>query len=132
MRKTLQEAIEKVRKKRKNTRGISYVYYREYINSSYWKEKRDCKLILKPICECCWLQSEHIHHETYHRLWKEKMSDLRSLCWECHKNIHFIYNEWKNTKKTLSSAFFRLRKDLWVFPYWKSGKLEIWTESNIL
>ena len=53
MRKTLQEAIEKVRKKRKNTRGISYVYYREYINSCYWKEKRDCKLILKPICECC-------------------------------------------------------------------------------
>ena len=119
MKLTLEQAVKKVRNNWKKRKWLSYQYYRLYINSKYWKEKAVKKRELKPYCECCGNWSQCIHHETYHRLWKERMSDLKSLCNDCHHKIHFIYNEWKNSKKTLKLAFHKLREELNIFPYWK-------------
>ena len=110
--------INKVRLRKKKRWWLSSHYYREYINSIYRREKREQKLKLKPICECCWVKSQCVHHQTYHRLWKERMGDLKSLCNNCHTKIHFTFNEWNNSKKSLSLAFNELREILWVYPYW--------------
>lgn len=114
---TLEEALNKIRAKSRTKRWLHYMYYKRYINSKYRFSKRSRKLKEKPYCECCWIYAECVHHETYHRLWKERMEDLRSLCKNCHHKIHFIYNKGKNNKKTLWMAFRQLRKELNVFPY---------------
>lgn len=110
-------AVKKIRNKWKTKKWLNYIYYRKYIKSIYWSKKRNLKLSKKPNCECCWILAECVHHETYHRLWKERMEDLRSLCNDCHQKIHFIYNQWKNSKKTLSRAFIKLRQDINIYPY---------------
>lgn len=115
----LEDALANIIKKKKNARWLSYHYYREYINSSFWEDKRKAKIVLKPLCECCGHNAQCVHHETYHRLWKERMSDLKSLCNDCHRKIHFIYNTGKNSKSSLRMAFHKLREELGIYPYWK-------------
>lgn len=121
----LDEAIKKIRSKSRTKRWLHYIYYRDYIKSHYWEEKKLQKLKINPICECCWWEVQCVHHETYHRLWKERMEDLRSLCNQCHYDIHFIYNKNKNTKQPLLKAFHTLRVSKWIFNYWWKLKKDL-------
>lgn len=66
--------------------------YDSYMRSKAWKQKRAAKL--KSVghrCENITCRSPlnlECHHKTYDRLGREKMSDLRVLCFNCHMDAH--------------------------------------------
>lgn len=66
--------------------------YIEYIASKVWRKKRRRVFYRdKHKCQECgatrWLQ---VHHLTYKRLFREPLSDLITLCRDCHKAAHGI------------------------------------------
>jgi len=90
-------------KKSKKQRKISYTgragllkgTYKLYLNTEHWKEVRKKKLESKPICEMCKKEkATQVHHLYYEDrngksiLYKEKQSDLVSVCKKCHEKIH--------------------------------------------
>lgn len=70
--------------------SIWWKIYSEYLKSTAWKLKR--KLVLrraKGMCEICKIKkAKQVHHLNYERLGKERLSDLRAVCWSCHRRIH--------------------------------------------
>ena len=63
--------------------------YEKYLQSDAWKEKR--KTILKAAgfrCRKCGARATEVHHETYKRIYKEKLTDLTALCRKCHEAVH--------------------------------------------
>ena len=70
------------------------VRYNNYLLSSEWKALRRRVIIrCKGVCEHCGLASvEEVHHLTYRRFRRERLSDLLGLCSECHEKIHNIKN----------------------------------------
>ena len=64
--------------------------YRRYRKSRRWQAKR--RIILKRAgCRCrkCGnRRATQVHHETYKRIGKERLSDLTAVCGGCHKRIH--------------------------------------------
>lgn len=67
--------------------------YKTYLISDEWKQTRELVFQKKwRKCEKC--KSENhlvIHHWTYIRIYKEKISDLFVLCNWCHKELHEKY-----------------------------------------
>ncbi len=67
--------------------------YKTYLLSDEWKQKRELVFQKKwRACEKC--KSEinlRIHHWTYIRIYKEKVSDLFVLCNDCHWDFHKLY-----------------------------------------
>ena len=67
--------------------------YRRYLQSNAWKTKR--KTVLQAArfrCRRCGAPATEVHHETYKRIYKERLSDLTALCSNCstmlgHKNV---------------------------------------------
>lgn len=66
------------------------VDYNNYIKSDKWhwiREEKFKKAGYK--CEICGaVKNLDVHHVTYKRLGREKMSDLAVLCRKCHKTLH--------------------------------------------
>ena len=67
--------------------------YLQYITSPAWKVKRQEKFCALPFehhrCKICKdPEATHLHHKTYKRLGREKLSDLILLCEECHAELH--------------------------------------------
>lgn len=63
--------------------------YRRYLQSDAWKTKR--KAVLQAAgfrCRRCGAPATEVHHETYKRIYNERMSDLTALCSNCHKAAH--------------------------------------------
>ena len=63
--------------------------YRRYLNSDAWKAKRAA--VLKAAggkCRRCGALATEVHHETYDRVFNERLSDLTALCRECHEKEH--------------------------------------------
>ena len=63
--------------------------YRRYLQSDTWKTKR--KAVLRAAgfrCRQCGATATEVHHETYKRIYNERLSDLTALCSECHKALH--------------------------------------------
>jgi 5-methylcytosine-specific restriction endonuclease McrA len=95
---------KKLKKKRKERKPIECIdtkeiaiSYTKYLKTIHWHNLRTEKLLLNPICEKC--QSAinlNLHHLTYTRLGKEKLSDLITLCQSCHTKLH---REERKTKK---------------------------------
>lgn len=84
--------------------------YNAYIASSEWQEKRKQVFEQKWYkCEACgiteWL---HVHHWTYRRLYKEKLSDLFVLCGYCHMSLHDKY--WTKDLLRATKAFIEWRE----------------------
>lgn len=80
---------------------MNYKEYREYLKSSDWRRKKEkfysSKLFKKLRsngkwkCFCCEEGDKALdmHHRTYKRLGKEKISvDLVPVCRQCHEEIH--------------------------------------------
>ena len=65
-------------------------FYREYLNSSTWRAKREEMLeIAGDQCEECGAGGQlHVHHLTYARLGHEELDDLAVLCPQCHEAEH--------------------------------------------
>ena len=84
-----EQIIPKAVKKKKRK-----VNYYECINSQKWADKKaefkSSRRYRKGKCfVCCnWNIQLHIHHINYERLGKEKMADLRVLCFACHAATH--------------------------------------------
>lgn len=68
--------------------------YKLYLQSPNWKLKR-FEIISRHdyICQGCFQKFPHtkldIHHLTYERFGREKLSDLAPLCRPCHEDVHY-------------------------------------------
>lgn len=67
--------------------------YKTYLLSDEWKQKRELVFQKKwRACEKCKSENNlRIHHWTYIRIYKEKVSDLFVLCNDCHWEFHKLY-----------------------------------------
>jgi len=61
-----------------------------YMKSDQWRTLKNIKLYqTNHKCECCGSKSNlQLHHNTYKRLGQEKLTDLNTLCGNCHSKIH--------------------------------------------
>nr|WP_319997596.1 hypothetical protein [uncultured Draconibacterium sp.] len=77
-------------KKNFNYFNSPYYKYCEYLNSQEWKDKRDLALKRDNFkCQKCKIKvADDVHHLTYENLGNEKLSELLSVCRECHIEIH--------------------------------------------
>jgi len=60
------------------------------LKTDHWRRKRK-KIMRRDGFECTVCGSKYqlqVHHYTYERLWKERKSDLATLCSECHAKEH--------------------------------------------
>jgi len=69
--------------------------YKAYLYSEQWQQIR--KKVLKRDknrCKVCKATKHlHVHHKTYKRLYKERLSDLVTLCKDCHRKEHRRYTK---------------------------------------
>ena len=93
------EFYKKYRKDKKQTKSKKKVKpkrsYKEYLKSDTWKIKRD-KVIkrAKNKCEVCNTnRAWQVHHITYKRIFRERLSDLVATCETCHKAEHNLLTE---------------------------------------
>lgn len=67
--------------------------YNAYLNSEHWQELRE-KVLYRDGFRCqlnlwgCTRAATQVHHLTYERVTREKMSDLTSVCKNCHEQQH--------------------------------------------
>lgn len=63
--------------------------YRLYLESERWLKKRE--KVLERDGHCCTLCTSidtlQVHHKTYIRLYRERVSDLTTLCKKCHEGV---------------------------------------------
>ena len=81
----------KRRKKRRGTPVWTRFDYRKYIKSKAWRNLR--KVVLerdKYACQKCLATGKplHVHHLNYNRVGREKLTDLISVCEDCHGLEH--------------------------------------------
>ena len=63
--------------------------YRRYLQSDAWKTKRKAVLQASGFrCRRCGAPATEVHHETYKRIYNERLSDLTALCNKCHEAAH--------------------------------------------
>ena len=73
--------------------------YSIYLDSETWQKKR--KAVLKAAgyrCRCGNRATE-VHHETYARVFNERLSDLTALCRFCHETEHSKSSKNRNYQK---------------------------------
>lgn len=77
-------------------------FYKLYIRSEAWEQKKQERLKIDGYkCVMCGRTTKHCrtmqcHHVTYARLGDENvLTDLVTLCGECHRRIHRYYNRKK-------------------------------------
>ena len=71
------------------SKAIRQRQYKEYLKSPKWKAKRAAALKRdKGMCRLCGEFATQVHHATYKRRGKERISDLTSLCQSCHEKFH--------------------------------------------
>lgn len=65
-------------------------YRHSYLKSRHWRKTRNAALARANFkCQSCGAnQHLTVHHLTYENLGHEKNSDLKVLCWSCHKREH--------------------------------------------
>lgn len=63
--------------------------YQAYLTSKEWKTKRNKVLKMAGYkCRKCGAKATQVHHETYKRIYNERLTDLTALCSGCHQRIH--------------------------------------------
>jgi phage terminase large subunit GpA-like protein len=76
---------------RERVQELGYPSYSAYLKSDHWKDfrKRYWRSSRSKVCWCCG-SSDHlqIHHTTYRRLGKERLTDVIALCESCHREVH--------------------------------------------
>lgn len=71
-----------------------FMNYKTYLQSPHWQETRGKKLSAHPYCQICKsTKGLNIHHKKYtHKgqsiLYREKKTQLLTLCASCHKLVH--------------------------------------------
>lgn len=72
--------------------------YKNYLSSPEWKAKK-LSILKRDDYKCRSCGSNillHVHHITYKRIGKERLSDLVTVCANCHKELHDYHG--KNAK----------------------------------
>jgi hypothetical protein len=71
------------------TRVINSSYHK-YINSDIWRQKRRERLHHDNYrcTRCPETEALEVHHNTYERLGRERLTDLQTLCSDCHAREH--------------------------------------------
>lgn len=91
---------------------LGYDSYDDYLESLHWRKIRRSYFAAldEKRCWCCGVKSQrlHLHHATYVRLGKERLSDLIHVCFSCHNEIH---RRVKTTKIRLHQAHSVLRSE---------------------
>ena len=94
--------------------------YQRYLQSDAWKTKR--KSVLQAAgfrCRRCGDPATEVHHETYKRIYNERMSDLTAICSNCHEAAHTRSPKTRKkttfakkyaSQKTKQRKFYRKRK----------------------
>jgi len=72
-------------------------FYRRYLRSPIWQWVRKMKLReAKYTCAECGTRKVRteleVHHTTYERLGRERLDDLKVLCWRCHDREHVSWS----------------------------------------
>ena len=96
--------------------------YQTYFQSDVWKAKR--KEVLKAAgyrCRRCGARATEVHHETYKRIYNERLSDLTALCENCHKAAHTLTprSRKQRGRKTKPRGFYQKRKRKNVTEKWR-------------
>lgn len=66
-------------------------YWNVYLKSEHWKNLKAQKLGVSPFCEDCGSRRcLDVHHLNYRNLFDVQLSDLKTLCRNCHEAIHRI------------------------------------------
>ena len=80
--------------------------YVRYIKSDKWKRKCEQYFAVKGrYCKACGTTKGpiHVHHMDYARLGSEPLSDLVSVCTDCHRGIHALHRS-KGRRITIRDA----------------------------
>ena len=87
--------MAKKRKTRKRIPKDERERYARYLCSRRWAVKRTAVITRSGgTCEKCRLRPvSHVHHLTYIRKYKEKLTDLIGLCVRCHEHVHDIHDK---------------------------------------
>lgn len=89
------------------------ITYQEYLHGEHWQDVRRrfwaCKLHNKTCQVCGGRDRLQVHHQTYKRIGRERLTDLCLLCDNCHGEAHRIERERPNG--ILLGAVRRLKKD---------------------
>jgi hypothetical protein len=69
---------------------MNKLQYQEYLQSSHWRTMRRKALEnAEHSCQLCNSDSAlNVHHRTYERLGRERLTDLIVLCRDCHAKFH--------------------------------------------
>ena len=86
--------------------------YDDYMKSVEWDEKRSLRFRMDGFrCfQCGSAKNLQCHHITYERLGNERMSDLITLCSECHKRLHEPKTVMKTEEEKRQDYFDRIQQ----------------------
>jgi hypothetical protein len=102
--------LSKRERKRQRLQGqveaLGFANYTAYLASPHWAEVRVRFRAFTPAhCIVCQKRDARlqIHHKTYKRLGRERLTDLVYVCHDCHRDIHFQRGTdlWKKTKRAV-------------------------------
>lgn len=84
--------------------------YDKYIKSEEWKEVREEREFLDGLkCRFCGsAKNLTVHHITYENVPNEDMTDLVTLCWTCHNELH-KYDDIRKKRSFYLPADYRKR-----------------------
>lgn len=102
--------IEKLHKefKKQEAKNIVAEKYKNSMNSQKWRNFR-AKIIKWKTCEICWTDKKLcLHHTNYDNIWNETKKDIKIVCENCHKNIHYEIIDYELVKIPLNKS--RLQK----------------------
>jgi hypothetical protein len=85
---------------RERLKGLGYRSYSQYLKSEHWEGvKARYRRSKRPkVCACCGDPNYQLHHNTYERLGKERLTDFTPLCDVCHTGFHRYLRAHKELK----------------------------------
>lgn len=121
----LQKQLQQPDKKKKHNYSKinfkkKYGSYKEYLKSSDWRvvKLRKLKSRMPYRCYCCnTYKNLDLHHISYTRLGREKLSDLTWVCRNCHELIH---------KKSKALKYKDLKRSMKQVKKYNKSKLKCW------
>ena len=86
-------------------------FYTRYLTSPKWAAKRELYFnTYGKFCRACrtTFGPIQLHHMTYERLGRERLTDLVALCAKCHRDVERLYRQHGRTDRmTITLAFIR-------------------------
>ena len=93
--------------------GTSRAKYDAYMSSDQWRGIRQARLRKdKYTCQGCGGRDHlHVHHRTYERFTRERITDLITVCETCHAVIHDTHRKVLGSLADTTTKILQLMKD---------------------